>query len=232
MKEQLSPERTAMTEANGNHTKMASANRPGKPGGRLAETLRLIREREGLANAGDATLTPDDEARKTLGLLLDDLRDVIDDLPKDVDFFEFNLSHGAPPRLWIDAVSFVVMAENNIGFRMLKHTRGGRILLKECLERADMEAAIVDYVARRLARREADMGPATARAAASSQIEPAAAVTQSNRSDSRSNSRYGSRPSSRMASLAWFLAGTIVGAAALLGLAWFRADITALLAKL
>lgn len=228
MKEQLSPERTAMTEANGNDTRMASANRSGKPGGRLAETLRLIREREGLANAGDANPTPDDEARKALGLLLDDLRDVIDDLPKDVDFFEFNLSHGAPPRLWIDAVSFVVMAENNIGFRMLKHTRGGRILLKECLERADMEAAIVDYVARRLARREADMGPATARAAASRQIEQAAAVTESNRSDRR----YGSRPSSRMASLAWFLAGTIVGAAALLGLAWFRADITALLAKL
>lgn len=191
---------------------------------RLAETMQLIREKEGVRRIN--AMNAHGESYHQLSLLLGDLEDVIAELGDDRRHFDFYLSNNKSPQLLIDKTTFVVMAQGEEGFRLLKETRAGRILLNESYDRAVMGESVVHYVAERLSHIEND------------RIEgQRAALAQGDGHDMRENTMMEREPQiivkrSRLRSFMWFLIGTITGAVAVLALAWFRDEITTFLAAL
>lgn len=117
--------------------------------GRLEETMRLVREREENSKVGFAQLK-----RDALLALRDDLSDVINDIPYDAHFFDFRISGKEPARLWVDATTFITLADETGNYRMLKETRAGRVLLCESEDRKTVGDATVQYIAERLAEWE------------------------------------------------------------------------------
>lgn len=117
--------------------------------GRLEETMRLVRERDANSKGEFAQLK-----RDALLALRDDISDVINDIPYDAHFFDFRISGKEPARLWVDATTFITLADETGNYRMLKETRAGRILLCESEDRKAVGEATVNYIAERLAEWE------------------------------------------------------------------------------
>lgn len=208
---------------------------------KLIETMKRIRERE---RAGVTAASAEaGNARRSLQLLMSDLRGVVEDIPYDAaEIFDFRLSRSEPARLWIDKTAFVAMAGDGEGFRMLKDTRAGRVLLRESREPAEIAKAVMHYVAERLARlykeREAEERTTVMPERAPEKTPdraPPPAVPQASPA-SAGEGIFPSAPQitvrrSRLRSFLWFCAGFVFGAAALLVFAWFYADIAAYLAR-
>jgi hypothetical protein len=89
-----------------------------------------------------------------LELLNEALDPLFADIPSGVDLFDRGISRGDTPRLWVDAVTHVVMGRDKRLYRFLHDTRIGRRVLAESYEIADLVKAVTDYVARRLVERE------------------------------------------------------------------------------
>jgi len=128
---------------------MKTSSSKDQSAGRLEETMRLVREREANSKGEFAQLK-----RDALLALRDDLSDVINDIPYDAHFFDFRISGKEPARLWVDATTFVTLADETGNYRMLKETRAGRILLCESEDRKAVGDATVNYIAERLAEWE------------------------------------------------------------------------------
>ena len=128
---------------------MKTSSSKDQSAGRLEETMRLVREREANSKGEFAQLK-----RDALLALRDDLSDVINDIPYDAHFFDFRISGKEPARLWVDATTFVTLADETGNYRMLKETRAGRILLCESENREAVGDATVNYIAERLAEWE------------------------------------------------------------------------------
>ena len=105
----------------------------------------------------EATLT-------RLQLLAAELAPVFDEVPADIDIFDFAISSGLQPRLWIDAVSHVAMARDRRTYRFVKDTRNGRIVLAESAKPSEIADRVTRYVAERIVEREhmleGDVAPA------------------------------------------------------------------------
>ena len=128
---------------------MKTSSSKDQSAGRLEETMRLVRDREANSKGEFAQLK-----RDALLALRDDLSDVINDIPYDAHFFDFRISGKEPARLWVDATTFVTLADETGNYRMLKETRAGRILLCESEDRKAVGDATVNYIAERLAEWE------------------------------------------------------------------------------
>ena len=87
-----------------------------------------------------------------LELLAGDLEPVFAGIPKDCEQFDFAITNGQTPRLWIDMTSFVRMAADGREYEFVKDTRLGRTVLGRSVSRETVGEAITDYVAERLAR--------------------------------------------------------------------------------
>lgn len=85
-----------------------------------------------------------------LDLLATELAPVFADVPADMDSFDFAVSSGLQPRLWIDAVSHVAMGRDRRTYRFLKDTRIGRVVLAESTEMKSVADAVTRYVAERV----------------------------------------------------------------------------------
>ena len=118
----------------------------------LAEAMD--RAREAQADRDDVVVEMKQAARARLELLAQELQPVIDDLPADCDQFEFALTGGDTPRLWVDMTAFVRMGRDRRVFEFVKDTRLGRMLLFEGDDREAAARAVTDYVAERLLERE------------------------------------------------------------------------------
>jgi hypothetical protein len=75
-------------------------------------------------------------------------------VPADLDLFDFTISSGLQPRLWIDAVSHVAMARDRRTYRFLKDTRAGRVVLAEDTAIKPVADQVARYVAERMIERE------------------------------------------------------------------------------
>lgn len=204
--------------------KSSSSNQAGKQTERLANTMRLIQERESAKKEKPKTAI--NSQHRALALLLDDLGDVINELGEASDYFNFHLTNGDVPQLWVDDTTFVVMARNEEGFRLLKETRAGRVLLRESRERKMMGEEVVHYVAERLSQIE--------RESAQSYSEPIREMARPKREELITAMDIPEPQiivrGSGLRSFAWFLTGVITGAALLLAVAWFHDEISAYLA--
>jgi hypothetical protein len=75
-------------------------------------------------------------------------------IPRDVELFDLGMVGHDPPRLFVDIIAFIEMAEDRRSFRLMQETRAGRILLGETTDEKEMAALVTDYIAARLVERE------------------------------------------------------------------------------
>lgn len=123
----------------------------GKPDLRAA--LRRVRG-EGV-QATDAIIELRAVEIEALRALQIDVRTLIEQVPSEHRIlFDAGLVPGFPPRLWIDILSFVEMAEDRETYLFLRDTRVGRRMLAEDRDQKRVLSTITDYVARRVIERE------------------------------------------------------------------------------
>jgi hypothetical protein len=181
----------------------------GDPSGRetdktvdLGAALRRARERQ--AERGDVVVDMAHAARARLELLSEDLQPLTRDVPADVDLFDFGISAGETPRLWIDAVAHVRMGRDRRVYEFVQDTRNGRVLLASGEDRAIIAAGIADYVAGRILERERARDSAV----------PLSRSWQSGSAAYRPIVLW-------LAASGLVLFGVVIGAAAMFLLAWF-----------
>lgn len=109
----------------------------------------------------DAIVDIRDAATLRLQVLLDTLRPVLTGRQDTAGFIELSLVPGYPPRLWVDLVSYVVMAPDARSYRFQRDTPGGHEVLFETPDRAEAVEKIVTYVAHRLVERHRVMAGAS-----------------------------------------------------------------------
>src|SRR5690349_19203153 len=96
---------------------------------RLTEIIREVKN--AAADREDVVVDLREASRTRLELMAAELAPLFEQLPADVDLFDFTISSGLQPRLWIDAVSHVAMARDRRTYRFVKDTRAGRLVLAE-----------------------------------------------------------------------------------------------------
>jgi hypothetical protein len=75
-------------------------------------------------------------------------------IPRDVELFDLGMVGHDPPRLFVDIIAFIEMAQDRRSFRLMQETRAGRILIGETADEKEMVGLVTDYIAARLVERE------------------------------------------------------------------------------
>jgi hypothetical protein len=127
-----------------------SARLPGDQG--LNGALRQAR----LAEAAhfEAVLDIRDAQTLRLQVLKDELAPIILANSEVAAFVDLALVPGDPPRLWIDLITFIVMAPDPRTYRLMQDGPGGRQTLLETTNRGDMIESVKQHIAHRLIARE------------------------------------------------------------------------------
>lgn len=120
--------------------------------GKLAAAMRDIKN--AAADRADVVVELRDGQLARLEMLAEELRQVFADVPADDERFDFAISSGMQPRLWIDAVAHVTMGRDRRTYRFLRDTRVGRVVLAEGTEIAPIAERVTTYIAERLVERE------------------------------------------------------------------------------
>src|SRR4051812_8494537 len=97
-------------------------------GSRLGEAIREVKN--AVADRDDVVVELREAQRMRLELLAAELAPIIIDVPDDAGF-DFAISSGLQPRLWVDAVSLVAMGRDRRLYRFVRDTRLGRVVLAE-----------------------------------------------------------------------------------------------------
>lgn len=117
----------------------------------LAGAIREVKN--AVADRDDVVVDIREAQRTRLELLAEELQPVFADVPKDDDRFDFAISTGAQPRLWIDSVAHVTMARDRRTYRFLRDTRLGRVVLAESADMKPVAAQVTRYIAERVIER-------------------------------------------------------------------------------
>lgn len=124
----------------------------GDKAGRLAAAVREVKNRA--ADRDDVVVELREASRMRLELLAAELAPVFAEVPDEVDFFDFAISSGLQPRLWIDAVAHVDLGRDRRSYRFMRDTRFGPVVLAEGNAMPPVVEAVTAYVAERLVERE------------------------------------------------------------------------------
>ncbi|MER8994219.1 hypothetical protein NKJ73_01060 [Mesorhizobium sp. M0074] len=119
---------------------------------KLSDAIRDVKN--AFADRDDVVVEMREAHRMRLDLLAAELAPVFGDVPTDMDSFDFAVSSGLQPRLWIDAISHVAMGRDRRTYRFLKDTRIGRVLLAESTEMKVVADQVTRYVAERVVERQ------------------------------------------------------------------------------
>ncbi|MBN9243502.1 MAG: hypothetical protein J0I98_11995 [Mesorhizobium sp.] len=125
---------------------------PIEPSRKLSDAIREVKN--ALADRDDVVVDLREAHRMRLDLLAAELAPVFADVPADDDSFDFVVSAGLQPRLWIDAVTHVAMGRDRRTYRFLKDTRIGRVVLAESTEMKTVADHVTRYVAERVVERQ------------------------------------------------------------------------------
>ena len=164
----------------------------------LADAVRRARieraEKTGIAN----DLLAAEVSR--LEILNNNLKPVLQQLPRDADLFNHGLIGGERPRFYVDMIAFIEMSRDRRTYRFLMDTPSGRQLLGESDDATIMANAVTNYLGKRLVEREAalsnalsfepiekDAAQAPLELQHSSTVEAIPVVTEA---DSRSGGKY------------------------------------------
>jgi hypothetical protein len=181
---------------------------------RLTEAIRDVKN--AVADRDDVVVELRDAERMRLDILAAELAPVFADVPADVELFDFTISSGLRPRLWIDAVSHVGMGRDRRTYRFVRDSRMGRTVLAESSSVKPVAEQVIRYVAERLIERErmleggAEPAPGSPAAAAATTVDetPAPALAKPD------------RVSSFLFALGLLAAGVMVGLAISVILLW------------
>ncbi len=130
----------------------AESHQPIAQARRLAEIVREVKN--AAADRDDVVVELREASRTRLELMATELAPLFAEVPAEIDFFDFTISSGLQPRLWIDAVSHVAMARDRRTYRFVKDTRAGRVVLAEDTAIKPVADQVARYVAERLIERE------------------------------------------------------------------------------
>jgi len=130
----------------------SAENKPVSLGPDLKKAIREVKN--DLADRSDVVVDLRELQRTRLELLAEELAPVFSQVSRDDDRFDFAISSGAQPRLWIDAVAHVVMGRDRRTYRFLRDTRLGRVVLAETLDIKAVAERVTRYVAERVVERE------------------------------------------------------------------------------
>jgi hypothetical protein len=157
----------------------------------MREALRRAREAEAVHR--EAVMAVRDSKSLRLQVLKGDVDVAVAGSPEAQRNFDVAISPSDPPKLWIDAISFVEMEPDYRTFRLVQDTHAGRETIAETTDRAAMLEHVKLLMAHRMISRERQIA-GTAPAARPAAIYSSGAIV-----------------------LAW-LAGVALGALALLAL--------------
>jgi len=119
---------------------------------RLSDIVRDVKI--AAADRTDVVVDMRDADRARLELLAEEIRPVLADIDPADDRFDFGLSKGLQPRLWIDAVAHVHMGHDRRVFRFVRDTRLGRVIMSDTSDMAATADAVSRYIAERVIERE------------------------------------------------------------------------------
>lgn len=122
------------------------------PTRKLADTIRDVKN--AAADRTDVVVDLRDAERMRLELLASELHPVFQDVPPDSELFDFAISSGLQPRLWIDAVSHVAMGRDKRTYRFVRDTRVGRVILAESSDMRPVADQVTRYIAERVVERQ------------------------------------------------------------------------------
>ncbi|MEZ2329318.1 hypothetical protein AB6802_06315 [Mesorhizobium sp. RCC_202] len=186
-----------------------------EPSRRLADAVRDVKN--AFADRDDVIVEMRDAHRMRLELLATELAPVFADVPADMDNFDFAVSSGLQPRLWIDAVSHVAMGRDRRTYRFLKDTRIGRVVLAESSDMKPVADAVTRYVAERVVERQRMMEGGIESAMPGVHRPTVAEAEPPIRAETRRNGW-----TTFFAGLGLITAGALVGLAVSLALFWDR----------
>ena len=118
----------------------------------LANAVRDIKI--AAAERNDVVIDMKEADRARLEILAQELQSVFNDVPMDDERFDFMISSGLQPRLWIDATAHVIMGKDRRQYRFVRDSRMGRVVLAEGNETGPIHSAVTAYIAERLHERE------------------------------------------------------------------------------
>jgi hypothetical protein len=118
---------------------------------RLADAIRDVKN--AAADREDVVVELREAQKMRLELLAADLAPIFAEVPADAGF-DFAISSGTQPRLWIDAVSHVTMGRDRRTYRFLRDTRLGRVVLAESHDIKPVAEQVTRYVAERIVERQ------------------------------------------------------------------------------
>ncbi|TIT69529.1 MAG: hypothetical protein E5W60_12140 [Mesorhizobium sp.] len=182
---------------------------------KLSDAIRDVKN--AFADRDDVVVDMREAHRMRLDLLAAELAPVFAEVPTDMDNFDFAVSSGLQPRLWIDAVCHVAMGRDRRTYRFLRDTRIGRVVLAESSDMKVVAYSVTRYVAERVIERQRMMEggvehpvPGMHRASVR-EAEPPLRAT-----------RRGKAWSAVLSGLGLIAAGALVGLAVSLVLFWDR----------
>jgi hypothetical protein len=156
------------------------------------------------ADRGDVVVELREASRARMELLAAELAPTISAVPADDDQFDFAISSGQNPRLFVDATTHVGLGRDRMTYRFLRDTRNGRIVLEESRDLKTIADRVTRHVAERIVERQRAMDGGIVQAV------PASAAAELS-----STQAQGSGVSDFMLGLIWFLIGSVAGAGAL-----------------
>ncbi|MET3581525.1 hypothetical protein ABID19_004576 [Mesorhizobium robiniae] len=182
---------------------------------KLSDAIRDVKN--AFADRDDVVVDMREAHRMRLDLLAAELAPIFADVPADMDNFDFAVSSGLQPRLWIDAVSHVAMGRDRRTYRFLRDTRIGRIVLAESTEMKPVADQVTRYVAERVVERQRMMEGGVEQAVAGLKRALVPEAEPPLRSVSRSKGW-----SAFLSAIGLIAAGALVGLAVSIVLFWDR----------
>lgn len=134
---------------------MATDRRDFPGSGKRNKLVDAVRELKiATAERSDVVVEMKEADRARLEILAQELEPVFNEVPRDDERFDFAISSGLQPRLWIDATAHVMMGKDRRQYRFVRDTRLGRVVLAESSKTDPIAAAVTTYIAERLYERE------------------------------------------------------------------------------
>lgn len=172
----------------------------------------MDRMRDAQAERDDVVVELRQSRHTRLELLAKEVQPVFKQVPDDCDLFEFALTNGEKPRLWIDMTSHIRMGGDGRVYELVKDTRMGRTILASSRDLETMAQYVTDYVAGKLVERERLM---EGEWVAMKGYDFASQETLETGEEKPVVKRR------RWISVFWFVLGALVGAGLLFAWAWF-----------
>lgn len=119
---------------------------------RLADIVRDVKIAS--ADRTDVVVDIREADRARLELLAQEVRPLLEDIDPADDRFDFGISSGLQPRLWIDSVAHVHMGRDRRIYRFVRDTRLGRVVISDSSDMARTADAVGRYIAERVIERE------------------------------------------------------------------------------